>query len=355
MQLSDIASALSARVSGDGSLDIGRIVHPADARGKGDLAVALSKEAQAHLAGTHAGAVLIPESLSPPAAGPAVLLYGGNERVAIAILTALFDPGPAHEAGIHPSAAIAPDARIGEGAAIGACAVVGPGSTIGSGTTLLPHVTVGAGVTVGRDCVLHPGVRLEDRVRLGDRVIVHCNTVIGSDGFSFIPVSNPDGSSNGIAAPKRTHSLGTVAIGDDVEIGAGTTIDRATLRETRIGNGTKVDNQVQIGHNVVIGENCVICGMTGIAGSCVLGDRVVIASGVGLAPHLTVGDGATITASAGVASRVPAGAVFTGTPATYHDKFITRLADIGRLRQLYPRVAELAKRIEALENEAKGR
>ena len=113
-----------------------------------------------------------------------------------------------------------------------------------------------------------------------------------------------------------------MVIGDDVEIGAGTTIDRATLRETRIGRGTKIDNQVQIAHNVVIGENCLICGMTGIAGSAVIGDRVVIASGVGLAPHLTVGDGATITASAGVASHVPAGAVFSGTPATHHDKFM---------------------------------
>ncbi len=354
MQLSDIASALSAKLSGDGGLDIGRVVHPADAAAKDELAVALSGEAQAHLAGTRAGAVLIPETVSPPE-GTAAILYGGNDRVAIAILTELFDPGPAHASGVHPAAVVAPDAVIGEGASIAPAAVIGPGSTIGAGTIVLPHVSVGAGVIVGRDCVLHPGVRLEDRVRLGDRVIVHCNTVIGSDGFSFIPVSNPDGSSNGIDRPKRTHSLGTVAIADDVEIGAGTTIDRATLRATRIGRGTKIDNQVQIGHNVVIGENCLICGMSGIAGSVVIGDRVVIASGVGLAPHLTVGDGATITASAGVASHVPAGAVFTGTPATFHDKAVARLADIGRLRQLYPRVDDLKKRIEALENETKGR
>ena len=354
MQLSTIASALSAKVSGDGSLDIGRIVHPADAEGSGDLAVALSQEAQAHLAGTRAGAMLIPATTSPPK-GAAAILYGGNERVAIAVLTALFDPGPAHAPGIHPAAVVAPDAVIGAGASIGPAAVVGPGSTIGAGTVILPHVSVGAGVTVGRDCVLHPGVRLEDRVRLGDRVIIHCNTVIGSDGFSFIPVSNPDGSNNGLDLPKRTHSLGTVIIADDVEIGAGTTVDRATLRATRIGRGTKVDNQVQIAHNVVIGENCVICGMSGIAGSVVIGDRVVLASGVGIAPHLTIGDGATIGASAGVASHVPAGAVFTGTPATYHDKFISRLVDIGRLRQLYPRVDDLKKRMEALENESKGR
>ncbi len=354
MQLSDIASALSAKLSGDGGLAISRIVHPADAAAKDDLAVALSREAQAHLAGTRAGAVLIPDAVSPPE-NAAAILFGGNERVAMAILTALFDPGPAHETGVHPAAVVAPDAVIGQGASIGPLAVVGPGSTIGAGTVVLAQASVGVGVVVGRDCMIHPGVRLCDRVRLGDRVVVHCNTVIGSDGFSFIPVSNPDGSSNGIAQPKRTHSLGTVVIGDDVEIGAGTTIDRATLRETRIGRGTKVDNQVQIGHNVVIGENCVICGMTGIAGSVVIGEGVVIASGVGLAPHLTVGDGATITASARVAGHVPAGAVFSGSPAIMHDKAVTRLADIGRLRQLYPRVDDLKKRIEALENVVKGR
>lgn len=355
MHLSDIASALSARLDGDGGLEIGRVVHPLDAEGRGDLAVALSQEAQAHLAGSKAGAVLIPATLAPPGNGTAAVLYGGNERVGLAILTALFDPGPEHGAGVHPSAVVAPDAVIGAGASIGPCAVVGPRATIGAGTVILANATVGAGVVVGRDCVLHPGVRLIDGVRLGDRVIVHDNTVIGSDGFSFIPVSNPDGSRNGIPAPTRTHSLGTVVIGDDVEIGAGTTIDRATLRATRIGRGSKIDNQVQIGHNVVIGENCVICGMTGIAGSVVIGDRVVIASGVGIAPHLTVGDGATITASAGVGSNVPAGAVFGGSPATYHDRFVGRLMDIGRLRQLYPRVDDLKKRVETLEKEATGR
>lgn len=354
MNLTDIASALSAKLHGDGGLVIRRIVHPADAAGNDDLAVALSQEAQSDLAGMKAGAVLIPTSLQAPD-GVAAILYGGNERMAIAILTALFDPGPVHSPGVHPFAVVAPDAVVGAGASIGACAVVGPGSSVGPGTVVLPHATIGAGVAVGRDCVLHPGVRLEDRVRLGDRVIIHSNTVIGSDGFSFIPVSNPDGSSNGITMPKRTHSLGTVVIGDDVEIGSGTTIDRATLRETRIGRGTKIDNQVQIGHNTVIGENCLVCGMSGIAGSVVIGDRVVIASGAGLGPHLTVGEGATITAGAGLASSVPAGAVFSGSPATSHDRAAARMLDIGRLRQLYPRVDDLKKRIETLEKESKAR
>ena len=255
MQLSDIAQALSAKIIGDDGLTVDRIVHPADAEGPRDLALALSKEALAALGGTRAGAVVVPPGTQSPNNIPAVV-YGGNERMAVAVLTALFDPGPAHDAGVHPAAVVAADAAIGESVSIGACAVVGAGTTIGAGTVILPQVTIGAGVIIGRDCVLHPGVRIGDRVRLGDRVTVHSNTVVGSDGFSFIPVLNPDGSGNGIDTPKRTHSLGTVIIGDDVEIGSGTTIDRATLRETRIGRGTKIDNQVQIAHNVVIGEDC---------------------------------------------------------------------------------------------------
>ena len=354
MQLSDIAQALSAKIIGDDGLTVDRIVHPADAEGPRDLALALSKEALAALGGTRAGAVVVPPGTQSPNNIPAVV-YGGNERMAVAILTALFDPGPAHDAGVHPAAVVAADAAIGESVSIGACAVVGAGTTIGAGTVILPQVTIGAGVIIGRDCVLHPGVRIGDRVRLGDRVTVHSNTVVGSDGFSFIPVLNPDGSGNGIDTPKRTHSLGTVIIGDDVEIGSGTTIDRATLRETRIGRGTKIDNQVQIAHNVVIGEDCLICGTAGIAGSAVIGNRVVLASGVGIADHVTVGDGATIAARAGVAANVPAGAVFSGAPATPHNVSIERFMNIGRLKALYPKVDDLKKRLEALEKGGAGR
>ncbi len=355
MTLSDIAQALSAETAGDGNLEIERIVHPADAEKPGDLAIALSAEALAALAASRAKAALVPAGTPPPGEGIATIAYGGKERVAISILTALFDKGPAHAAGIHPGAMVAADATIGEGVDIGPLSVVGAGSAIGAGTTLLAQVTIGAGVTIGRDCLLHPGVRIGDRVRLGDRVVIHANAVVGADGFSFIPVSNPDGSRNGIDMPKRTHSLGTVVVGDDVEIGAGTTIDRATLRATRIGRGTKIDNQVQIAHNVTIGENCLICGMAGIAGSAVIGDRVVLASSVGIADHVTVGDGATIAATSGVAANVPPGQVFSGTPATRHDISVERYMNVGRLKALYPKVEDLKKRLEALEKGAKGR
>jgi len=352
MKLNDIASALSAKVIGNGDLDITRIVHPADAEGAHDLAVALSKDAQEHLGAVHTGAVLLPESVTPPGNGIATITYRGNDRFAVAILTEMFDERPPVVVGVHPSAVVAPDAVLGEGVSIGPFCVVGEGARIGAGTQLVSQVTVGRGVSIGRDGVLHPGVRLGDRVQLGDRVIVHFNTAIGCDGFSFIPVSNPDGSRNGIDRPKRTHSLGRVVIGDDVEIGASTTIDRATLRDTRIGSGTKIDNQVQIGHNVVIGENCLICGMSGIAGSTVLGDRVVVASAAGLGPHLNIGEGATVGAGTGLISHIPPGEIYAGMPGAPYKVAMERMANLGRLKQLYPKVEDLKKRLEALEKAA---
>jgi UDP-3-O-[3-hydroxymyristoyl] glucosamine N-acyltransferase len=353
-KLSDIAAALSSAVSGDGNLVVTRLVHPADSEGSGDLAIALTDEALGHLATTRAGAVVIPPGKEAPA-GSSAIPYRGNERIALAILSALFDPGPAHEAGVHASAVVAPDARLAAGVSVGPNSTIGAGTSVGPGSVILANVTIGAGVSLGRDCIIYPGVRIGDRVEIGDRVRIQFNAAIGADGFSFIPVSNPDGSSNGIERPMRTHSLGTVVIGDDVEIGASTAIDRATLRETRIGRGPKIDNQVQIAHNVVIGENCLICGLAGIAGSAVIGDRVVIASEAGVADHVIIGDGATIAATSGVATNVPAGAVYSGTPAIPHVQSLERYANTARLKSFYPRVEDLKKRVEALEKASEGR
>jgi UDP-3-O-[3-hydroxymyristoyl] glucosamine N-acyltransferase len=354
MRLSDIATALGADLTGDGTREIVRIVHPADATGAGDLALALTADAMAGLPGTRAGAAVVKAAPASAPDGLPVIVYGGHERVALAVLTRLFDRGPIHEEGVHPSASIAADAQV-EGAHIGPLATVGAGSTVGPGTAILAGASIGAGVAIGRDCVIHPGVRIGDRVRLGDRVIVHANTVIGADGFSFIPVRNPDGTRNPIDRPLRVHSLGAVAVGDDVEIGAGTTIDRGTLRDTRIGNGTKIDNQVQVAHNVTIGENCIVCGMVGIAGSAEIGDRVILAAGCGIGDHVTVGADSTVTALAGVIATVNPGTVVDGVPALPREQAAERFMNIGRLKTLYPRVDDLKKRVEALEKAGKGR
>ncbi len=354
MKVNDIAKALSAEVAGDGELEIERVVHPADASGPADLAVALTKDALADLAACAAGALLVPAT-GPRPEGATVLLYSGNDRVAIATLTALFDRGPAHGDGIHPSAVVAADAAIGAGACIGPHATVGTGSAIGEGTVVLANVTIGAGVTIGRDCMIQPGVVIGDRVTIGDRVRIFANAVVGGDGFGFIPVRNRDGSQGAEGAPMRIHSLGIVVIGNDVEIGSGTTIDRATLRQTRIGNGTKIDNQVQIGHNVVIGENCLIAGMVGIAGSVTVGDRVLLAAGCGIADHVTIESDVVVGARAGVTRRLQPGVTVLGMPAINRDVWIERHVNVSRLKALYPRVERLEARLTALEDGNEGK
>jgi UDP-3-O-[3-hydroxymyristoyl] glucosamine N-acyltransferase len=353
MKLSDIAQALSAEVSGDGSLEVARLVHPADAEGEGDLALALTDEAFAALAGSAAAAAVVRKGAQTRPGMPTVA-YHGHERMALVILSGLFARPPDHAPGIDASAIVATDARIADGASLGPLVSVGSGSEIGAGSVLLAGASVGAGATIGRDCLIHPGVRIGDRVRLGDRITAHANSVIGSDGYSFIPVRNPDGSRNPLDTPARVHSVGSIVIEDDVEIGAGVTIDRGTIRDTRIGRGTKIDNQVQIAHNVLIGESCIICGQVGIAGSAVIGDRAILGGGVGVSDHVTIGSDATVMAGSGVGTNVPAGAVVQGLPAIPRNQSVERFMNIGRLKMLYPRVDDLAKRLEALEKRQKG-
>jgi len=352
MKLADIAKALSAAVAGDGAVEVTRLVHPVDADGPRDLALALSKEAVDALAKTRAGAAVVKPGTKAPGS-VALVVYGGHERMALAVLTRLFDPGPAYTPGVDPAAIVAKDAKV-VGASIGPLAVVGAGSFVGAGTVLLAGATVGTRAVIGRDCVIHSGARVGDGARIGDRVIIQANAVIGSDGYGFIPVRNPDGSRSPLETPLRIHSLGAVVIEDDVEIGAGTTVDRGTLRDTRIGRGTKIDNQVQIAHNVVIGETCIICGMVGIAGSAVIGDRVILAAGSGVGDHVEIGADVTVSALAAVGSDVPPGIVVDGMPAMRRDLAAERFMNIGRLKTLYPRVDDLRRRVEALEKAAKG-
>jgi UDP-3-O-[3-hydroxymyristoyl] glucosamine N-acyltransferase len=352
MKLADVARALRAEVTGDGAIEVTRLVHPSDAAQPSDLAMALTADAVPALAETKARAAIVKAGVVVPA-GVAVISYGGHERMALAILTRLFDHGPARAAGIDEHAIVAADARVAASASVGPLATVGARTLVGDGTVILAGVSIGADVVIGNNCIIHPGVRIADRVRLGDRVIISANAVIGADGFSFIPVTNPDGSRNPIDAPLRIYSLGTVVIADDVEIGAGTTIDRGTLRDTRIGRGTKIDNQVQIAHNVVIGEGSLICGMAGIAGSCTIGDRVLVGAAAGIADHIAIGDDAMVGAAAGVATNVAAGTVVTGNPATPRATTLERYMNVGRLKTLYPKVADLRKRLEALEKDGR--
>ena len=348
MQIKDLATAISAELVGDPDFVVTRLVHPSDAEDGGDLAIAMSQEAYAGLAASKARAAIVKPSVVPPMDLAALLIAGGDERAILSRLTTLFDRGPVHGEGIHPSAVVAPDAILGPRVSIGPLSNVGSRSAIGADSIMLGSVTIGAEVQVGEGALLYPGVRIYDRVRIGNRVIVHANSVIGSSGFSYIPARPPDGSAGHNSLPTPTRSLGSVVIGDDVEIGAGTTIDRGTLRDTRIGSGTKIDNLVQIGHNVIVGEACLICGQAGISGSVTLGDRVIVAGGVGIADHLDIGSDAMLAAGSGVVRDVPSGGRFIGYPAHPREKFAKQYLNIGRLTGLYKRVEEIEKRIGVL-------
>ena len=343
MLVRDVAAALSAQVVGDGSINIERIVHPSAADRASDLAVAMSSDALAALANSKAQAAIVSDKSAKLHGSLKAIVVASQGRAALAKLTVLFDGGPAHQAGIHPSALVAPDATIGEGVSIGAFATIGPRSRIGARTVILGNVTIGADVTIGGDGLIYSGVRIGDRVSIGARAIIHFNATIGSDGFSFLPVTGA-----GKGKPQRVHSLGNVVIGDDVEIGAATTIARATLETTTIGSGTKIDNQVQIAHNVRIGESCLICGMVGIAGSVEIGDRVLLGGGVGIADHIKIGSDAIVAAGSGVGTSVAAGAKVSGYPAVAHEKAVDAFMFLSRHKRLLRDIDELKTRVAAI-------
>jgi UDP-3-O-[3-hydroxymyristoyl] glucosamine N-acyltransferase len=353
MLTKDIAKALSGRLDGDGGIDVDRLVHPARAERSSDLAVAMSAGAAVSLSQSKARAVVV-SARHPVSAGsfPAIITVG-ETRMALAKLTALFDPGPWQDKGIHPTAVVAADAKLGEGVSVGAYVVIGPRSRIGAGTKIMPQVTIGADVAIGAHGLFHSGVRIGDGCAIGDRAIIHANAVIGADGFSFAPdLMSATGFTRDIEVT-RVHSLGNVVIGDDVEIGACSTIDRATLESTRVGRGSKIDDHVHIGHNVTIGENCILCGMVGISGSVVLGDRVRLGGGVGIADHVRIGDEAVVGARSGVGTNVPAGTFVLGYPAIPYPRFAERQLYLGRGKRLHAKVEAMVSRLDAVEGALK--
>jgi UDP-3-O-[3-hydroxymyristoyl] glucosamine N-acyltransferase len=357
MKLRDIAQALGGRLVGDGSLEVFRAVHPAEAGSATDLALAMDGKLVALLAASLARAAVVADG--------AEIAYGvldgyiavARPRYALAGITDLFERPVHREAGIHPTAVIAADARLGQDLVIGAFVVIGPRATIGDRTVILSHGSIGADARVGADCLFHPGVRLGDRVEVGHRVILHHNVSLGADGFSFVtpePGSVEAAKATGRVDAtnrvlRRIHSLGAVVVGDDVEIGANSAIDRGTISDTRIGRNTKIDNLVQVGHNASIGENCMICGQVGIAGSVVIGNRVVLAGQVGVGDHVTIHDDAVVGAKSAVGTDVPPRSVVVGIPAQPRDRVFDQLVHIGRLKALFADVAGLKARLKTVE------
>jgi UDP-3-O-[3-hydroxymyristoyl] glucosamine N-acyltransferase len=222
--------------------------------------------------------------------------------------------------GIDPGASVHEDARLEDGVTVDPGAVVGPGAEIGAGTVICANAVIGPDVRIGRDCSVGPGASISHAL-VGDRVIIHAGARIGQDGFGYIP-----GKSH-----LKVPQLGRVIIQDDVEIGAGTTVDRGGGRDTMIGEGTKIDNLVQIAHNVSIGRKCLIAGHVGLSGSVTLGDAVMLGGKVGVADHRKIGDGAQLIALSGVMHDVPAGERWGGAPAKPLREFFREQVALQRL------------------------
>lgn len=256
----------------------------------------------AALASTRAAAVVMRAGDAAAAAlpaGTACWRVDGEPRLYFGrAIEALYPPETAAFSGIAPTAAIAADARLGDGVAVAPTATIGAGAVVGTGSMIYPGAVVSAGAVIGAGCILHPRVVLYPRVVLGQRCVLHAGAVIGADGFGY----TADG-----GAASKLRQLGSVRIGDDVEIGANSTIDCGALDDTLIGSGVKIDNLVQIGHNVVIGEHTIICGTVGIAGSTTIGKRCVIGGAAGIAGHLVIGDEVKIAGATAVTRDIEAG------------------------------------------------
>lgn len=329
--VAEIARHLGGEVVGDGAIVLHRFA-PADRAQPGDLTFAENEMFFARAEQSAAAAIIV----DAPVSSKKILIRVPSARIAFAKVLPLFFPEPQFAPGIHPTAVIAPTAQVDATAHIGPLCVVGEGAVIGPRSVLLAQVFVGAQCVLGEDVLLFPQVALYARTTLGNRVRIHAGSVIGADGFGYVQ----DGGIH-----RKVPQIGNVIIRDDVEIGAGVTVDRGALGATVIGKGTKIDNLVQIAHNVNIGEHCLVVAQAGIAGSTRLGNYVVLAGQVGLAGHLKIGNRVTVAAQSGVMNNIPDGEKWFGYPAQPDRVTKRQLIALQQLPELLKRVNELEKKL----------
>lgn len=348
--IQDIATALGVQAFGAVDLLVDGAAEPA-AAGPSDLALAMTPAYGPDLAQGQARAAVVWADADWEALGLEAAILAPRARLAMAGLTQMLDQ-PQTGSGISAHALVDPAANIGAAVTVGPFTTVGAGAVIGDQSWIGDHVSIANGVKVGAGCVIHAGVRLQRGTVLGDRVILQPNVAIGGDGFSFVTatLSNVELARENLGDAEtivpddptwhRIHSLGGVTIGDDVEIGANSTVDAGTIRPTHVGQGTKIDNLVQVGHNAIVGQHCLLCAQAGIAGSTVVGDRVVVGGKAGIADNLQVGDDVVLGGGSVVLSNVPAGRVMMGYPATKMQAHIDSYKALRRLPRILRRMGK---------------
>ena len=352
--IQEIATALGASAVGATDMRISALAEPADA-GREHLALATRPDYAAALSQGEARAALVWDGADWQALGLEAAIIAPRPRYAMSGLTAMMDLGEAWGNGIHPSAIIDNTAQIGPDVHIGPLTVVGARAQIGAGCRIGPQVTIGADALIGENGLIREGVRIAARVRIGARVILNPGAALGGDGFSFVTPEKSgveavretlgDQGDAGAQRYVRIHSLGSVWLGDDVEVGANAAIDRGTVRDTRIGDRTKVDTLVMIAHNVVIGTDTLLCGLVGVAGSTRIGNNVVLAGQVGVGDNLFVGDNVIAGGGTKILSNIPSGRVILGYPAMKMDSHIDMYKHMRRLGRMVADVAALKKAV----------
>jgi UDP-3-O-[3-hydroxymyristoyl] glucosamine N-acyltransferase len=324
--LRQIAEAVEARLQGDGSVEVGSVASIGSAS-KDDLAFVEEEKYLARALQSGAGAVIAGEFAAAASGKP--LLISRHPKLTFARAARFLADGnrDGSNSGIHPTAVVPPSVRLAAGVVVEAYGVVGADAEIGERTRIGAGCAIGRGATIGRECEIYPRVTIYAGTTLGDRVIVHAGAVLGSDGFGYVRDAKS-------GRYEKFPQVGRLVIGDDVEIGANTTIDRGALDETRIGRGTKIDNLVHIGHNCSLGQNVVIAAQTGLSGSIVIENDVVLGGQVGIGEHARIEEGVMLGGQGGVLPNKVLrgkGVAFWGTPAQPVREYLKQLAALARL------------------------
>lgn len=339
MKLSEIAAALGCELHGDPDTEISGVLGIEHA-GPTHLTFLANLKYAPKVRHSKAAAILSTEAHE----GIATLI-STNPYLDFARALGLFYEPPKPAPGIHPMASIAASATIGLGASIGPFAVVGERVTIGRNAILHPHVVIYEGVAIGDDFLAHAHATVREFCRIGNRVVLQNSVVIGGDGFGFAKRAN--------GSHYKIVQSGVAVIEDDVEIQGLTSVDRASIGETRVKRGAKIDSLVQIGHACVVGEDNIICSQTGLAGSSILERNVLLAGQVGVSGHLTIHENSTVYAQSGVGHDVPAGSRISGSPAFAASEWLRAITAFPKLHEIARTVRELKKKMEEIENKWK--
>ncbi len=355
--IKQIADALGAEAAGDLTLEITSVNEPKIASAN-ELALAMEEAYGEAVKNGAANAAILWAGADWQALGLKAAIFAPRSRYVLSGVTQVFEKRIDIAQGIHPSCVIDPSAKIGANPAIGPFVVIGAGAQLGDNIRIAPHVSVAEGAVIGDNALLHSGVRIGARVEIGDDFIAQPNAVVGGDGFSYVTPqpgaieearkSGTISSSSQTPGFARINSLGTVIIGDRVELGAACVVDRGTIANTVIGNGSKLDSHVLVGHNVIVGENCLMCGQVGVGGSSVVGDRVILGGKCGVADHVTIGSDVIAAGKAGISSNVPPKRVIMGNPAVKMETNIESYKAIRRLPRLVKKVAALEEALNSV-------